>query len=180
MRYSKRADYICAMEFYIPDPKDKNVRHRLVFEEIIICKQSGVDKCVIHLNDGRTHQMNNSIKSVYDFYFRAKDGFIMSEHSIINTRYIISAILDNYEPGVKLVLHKNQTAVIPRSHAYAYFIMNNQYRNAKTIENTDVKDSIIMIPNKTVEETIREIKEATGEVVTRRYIVKRYKQLQIN
>jgi hypothetical protein len=134
------------------------------------------------MSDGSHCNIPNSLNMIYDFYFSKNPLFILAKDAIVNKEYIITAILQPYDGAIKLVLQKNHTAWLMRSHPYAYFIMNGEYKtkSASASQHSDIKDGIIMSDTKNVQDVIREIHDATGEVVTSRYIIKRYKQLKIN
>jgi hypothetical protein len=168
------------MEFYVVDSINKNIRHRVLYDDVIMC-QSHKNGCSIILDNRPSIFLKNTIDSVYDFYFRRHNAFIRSSaHHIVNTKHIVSAEEKKYSAELLLILTKNNQATLRGSHDYAYFILNGEYRPKKmAAKDSDEKDAIILSDIKKVNDIVREIKLKTGEDVSSRYVVKRYKQLKI-
>lgn len=168
------------MEFYVIDSMNKSIRHKVLYEDVIMCHlyRGG---CVIVLNKKPDIPMKNTIDSIYDFYFKRHKSFIRaSANHIVNTQHIISAEEKKYSNELSLTLTNNNKAILRRSHDYAYFILNGEYKTKKTqTEDSEAKDVIIMSDIKNVRDVVEAIKKTTGEDVSPRYVVKRYKQLKI-
>lgn len=169
-------------ELYVTDAYNKNVRHKLVFDEIIVVKSFADSRSAVYAIGDRVVHLNNSISSVFDFYFRKQPTFIhASEHHIINTKHIITAEANIYDGALKINLTNNHVATLRRTHQYAYFIINGEPRKKKPlVENCQIKDDIIMSEIKNTRDIVDEIFRATGQRVTSRWVVKRWKQLKIN
>jgi hypothetical protein len=168
------------MEFYVVDSMDKNIRHRVLYEDVIMCHlHRGC--CVIVLAKKPDITMKNSIDSIYDFYFKKNKSFIRaSANYIVNTNHILSAEEKKYSSELSLTLTNNNKAMLRRAHDYAYFILNGEYKNKTTqIQDSDAKDDIILSDIKNAHDIVAAIKKLTGEDVSVRYVVKRYKQLKI-
>lgn len=168
------------MEFYVIDSINKNIRHRVLYDDVIMC-QSHKSGCSIIIDNRPNIFLKNTIDSVYDFYFRKQKSFIRSSaHHIVNTRHIVSAEEKKYAAELLLILTKNNQATLRSSHDYAYFILYGEYRPKKSLtEDSNEKDAIILSDTKNVRDIVSEIKLKTGEDVSSRYVVKRYKQLKI-
>jgi hypothetical protein len=168
------------MEFYVVDSVNKSIRHKVLYEDVIMCHlhRGG---CVIVMAKRPDIPMKNTIDSIYDFYFKRNKSFIRaSSNYIVNTHHIISAEERKFSNEILLTLTNNNKAVLRRSHDYAYFILNGEHRPKKNqIEDSDAKDAIIMSDIKNVHDVVEAIKKTTGEIVNSRYVVKRYKQLKI-
>jgi hypothetical protein len=165
------------MEFYVTDSVNNNLRHRVVYDDVIFC-HSFADGVILHLHNKSNIILKNSVDVIYDFYFKKPSQFIRSsEHHIVNTSHIKSA----EELGNEIVLHltNDLKAKLRRSHEYAYFIINGQKKVKDAIENCEVKDALVMSEIKDIRQIVDSIKKATGDVVTSRWVVKRYKQLKI-
>ena len=124
--------------------------------------------------------LKNSIDVVFDFYFKNIPGFIRSsENFIVNTSHILTAEETEFSSTIRLTLTGNNSVMLRRSHDYAYFILNGHVRKKTPITNCDVKDALVMSDVKNVRDVVTEIKKATGESVTARWVIKRYKELKI-
>ena len=168
------------MEFYVVDSINKSIRHRVLYDDVIMC-QSHKNGCSIILNNRPSIFLKNTIDSIYDFYFRRHNTFIRSSaHHIVNINHIVSAEEKKYSGELLLMLTNKNQATLRSSHDYAYFILNGEYRPKKiAAKDSDEKDAIILSNTKNVRDIVSEIKLKTGEDVTSRYVVKRYKQLKI-
>jgi hypothetical protein len=170
-------------ELYIVDGSNKNVRHRLEYDDIINVQTFDGGRSIIHTaSTDRVILINNSVALLFDFYFKRHPHFIhASEHHIVNTSHIIYAEGNIYEAALRLTLFKGHIATLRMSHPYAYFIINGRQKKRKSeIEDCEKKDAIILSDIKSVRETVDAIYKNTGEKVTPRYVTKRYKQLKIN
>ncbi len=117
---------------------------------------------------------------MYDFYFKKLSMFIRSSaNHIINTNHIITAEEKPYSEELLITLTGNNKAALRKGHDYAYFILNGQKRGTTVVENSEAKDQIIMSEITDVKKIVNEIYKQTGETVTTRWVVKRYKQLKI-
>jgi hypothetical protein len=166
------------MEFYIIKKGDKHIFQRVSFEDVVMVS-IWVNGLAIHLAGKPYLFIDGTIETVYDLFFRKNKSFIRaSANYIVNTNHIVSAelLLDN----IKLSLTDNKTAVLRNGHEYAYFIQHNRCKDEKRNPpmDSDAKDAIIIKENSDVNSIIAEIREATGEVVNRRYIVRRYRELK--
>lgn len=169
-------------ELYVCDAYNKSVKHRLVYDSIVIVKTFDTSKTGIHTSDGRVILLDNSLSLVFDFYFKSHPDFIhASEHHVINRRHIVFAEVKSYDTNLKVTMSNKDIATLRRSHPYAYFIINGHPRKRKSsVEDTHIKDVIILSDKKKTKDIVDEIFKTTGEKVTSRYVVKRYKQLKIN
>jgi hypothetical protein len=170
--------FICAMEFYIRKKGDKHTLQRVYFEDVVMVS-IWVNGLAIHLAGKPYLFIDGTIETVYDLFFRKNKSFIRaSAHYIVNTNHIVSAEL--LPDNVKLTLTDNKTAVLRNGHDYAYFIQHNRYKDEKKNPpiDSEAKDLIIIKEGADVNSIIAEIKETTGEVVNRRYIVRRYRELK--
>jgi hypothetical protein len=166
------------MEFYIIKKGDKHIFQRVSFEDVVMVS-IWVNGLAIHLAGKPYLFIDGTIETVYDLFFRKNKSFIRaSAHYIVNTNHIVSAEL--LPDNIKLYLTDNKTAVLRNGHEYAYFIQHNRYKDEKRnpLTDSDAKDAIIIKENSDVNSIIAEIREATGEVVNRRYIVRRYRELK--
>jgi hypothetical protein len=162
--------------FYIKVKGEKHIYHRVAYNEVIMCDtfMSGVR---IHRFDKPYLWVEATVETLYDLFFRKNKEFIRaSAHFIVNTNHIISAEMrmDN----VKLTLSDKKEAILRTGHDYNYFIQNNRRRDEEVVHDTPEKDAIILA-QEGVPETIQKIKEVTGESVSRKYIVKRFKELSL-
>lgn len=167
------------MEFYVVDSENKKLRHRVPYADVISC-HSVTGGCTIVLNGRPSITLKNSIDVVFDFYFKKITGFIRSsENFIVNTSHILTAEEREFSSNIQLTLTGNNIVMLRRSHDYAYFIMNGQMRRKAAIINCDVKDKLVMSDIKDIRQIVTEIRKATGEAVSSRWVLKRYKQLKI-
>lgn len=165
------------MEFYVTDSVNKNLKHRVVYDDVIFC-HSFAGGVILHLHNKSNIILKNSVDVIYDFYFKKPSQFIRSsEHHIVNTSHITTA----EELGNEIVLHLTDglKATLRRSHEYAYFIINGHKKEKNSVENCEIKDALVMSDVKDIKEIVNAIKKTTGDVVTSRWVVKRYKQLKI-
>ncbi len=169
-------------ELYVTDGGNKELRIRLVYDEIVLIKTFNTTNSIVHLTSGKTILLGNSVSLLFDFYFKRQPEFIhASEHHIINTNYIVSVVINIYDAELKVNLVNNLTANLRKGHSYAYFIINGIYKKKKgATEDCSKKDAIIMSDIKNIKDIVAEIARATGEKVTARYVLKRYKELKIN
>jgi hypothetical protein len=162
--------------FYIKAIGDKQIYHRIFFDQVVMCDvwANGVR---IHLHDKPYLWVEATVETLFDLFFRKNKSFIRaSANFIVNTDYVLTA---EFKPdgGVRLCLADKKEAVLRTGHEFAYFIQNNK-RKDEGIENTPEKDAIIS-STPDVNMAIVKIYEATGESVTRRYVVQRFKYLSI-
>ena len=166
------------MEFYIRKKGDKHILQRVYFEDVVMCCV-WINGVAIHLANKPYLFVDGTIETVYDLFFRKNKSFIRASAGfIVNTNHILSAEL--LPDNIKLSLTDNKTATLRNGHDYAYFIQHNRYKDEKrnAPADSEAKDAIIIKENSDVNSIIAEIKEATGEVVNRRYIVRRYRELK--
>lgn len=166
------------MEFYIRKKGDKHIFQRVYFEDVLMCC-TWVNGVAIHLVNKPYLFVDGTIETVYDLFFRKNKSFIRASAGfIVNTNHILSAEL--LPDNIKLSLTDNKTATLRNGHDYAYFIQHNRYKDEKKNPpiDSEAKDLIIIKEGADVNTIIAEIKEATGEVVNRKYIVRRYRELK--
>ena len=166
------------MEFYIRKKGDKHILQRVYFEDVLMCC-TWVNGVAIHLVNKPYLFVDGTIETVYDLFFRKNKSFIRASAGfIVNTNHILSAEL--LPDNIKLSLTDNKTATLRNGHEYAYFIQHNRYKDEKKNPpiDSEAKDLIIIKEGADVNTIIAEIKEATGEVVNRRYVVRRYRELK--
>ena len=163
--------------FYIRVKGDKHVYHRVFYTDVVMCDvwNGGVR---IHLADKPSlWVMEATVETLYDLFFRKNRAFIRASAGfIVNTNHIIKAEMK--PDGVKLTLTDKKEATMRNAHDYTYYIQNNKRKDEVLVADTPEKDAIIM-SNRNVHETIKEIKEATGESVNRKYVVQRFKELSL-
>lgn len=169
-------------ELYVTDGNNRELRIRLVYDEIVLIKTFNTTNSIVHLTSGKTVFLGNSVSLLFDFYFKRQPVFIhASEHHIINTNHITSVAVNIYDAELKVNLINNLTAKLRKAHPYAYFIINGVHKKRKSAtEDCSRKDAIIMSDIKHIKDIVAEIAKATGERVTARYVLKRYKELKIN
>ena len=166
------------MEFYIRKKGDKHILQRVYFEDVLMCC-TWVNGVAIHLVNKPYLFVDGTIETVYDLFFRKNKSFIRASAGfIVNTNHILSAEL--LPDNIKLTLTDNKTATLRNGHDYAHFIQHNRYKDEKKNPpiDSEAKDLIIIKEGADVNTIIAEIKEATGEVVNRRYVVRRYRELK--
>lgn len=169
-------------ELYVTDGKNRNLRIRLMYDDIILIKTSSKNTATVCLASGKEITLNNSLPLLYEFYFKKRPNFIhASEHHIINTSYILSAEGNVYDTELKINLCNNLIARLRKSHPYAYFIMNGVIKKRKSaVTDCEKKDAIIMSSLHYTKDIVAEILRVTGEKISPRYVIKRYKELKIN
>ena len=162
--------------FYIKTKGDKHLYQRVYYQDVVMCDvwASGVR---IHLSDKPYLWVESTIETLYDLFFRKNKQFIRASAGfIVNTDYIVSA---EFTPdGVRLLMADKKEALLRNAHDYAYYIQNNKRRDEVVVEDTPEKDAIILSTSD-VSVAIAKIQEATGESVSRKYIVRRYKELSL-
>jgi len=162
--------------FYIKTKGDKHIYHRIRYQDVVMCDvwASGVR---IHLADKPYLWVEATIETLYDLFFRKNKLFIRASTGfIVNTEHIVTA--EHMPDRVKLVLTDKKEATLRTGHDYNYYIQNNRRKDEAVIENTPEKDAIILAESD-VNTAIAKIKEATGESVSRKYIVNRFKELSL-
>lgn len=168
----------CPMEnsFYIKTKGDKHIYHRVHYNDVVMCDvwASGVR---IHFPDKPYLWVEATIETLYDLFFRRNKSFIRASAGfIVNTDHIVTAEMK--PDGVKLMLTDKKEAFLRNGHDYTFFIQNNKKRDEMITEDTKDKDDIILA-TPDVNMAIVKIYETTGESVSRRYIVKRFKELSL-
>lgn len=169
---------LCPMEnsFYIRTKGDRHIYHRVHYSDVVMCDvwASGVR---IHFSDKPYLWVEATIETMYDLFFRKNKSFIRASAGfIVNTDCIVTAEMK--PDGVKLMLTDKKEALLRSGHDYTFYIQNNRRRDEVVVEDSQEKDAIILsTPDVTV--AIAKIQEATGESVSRKYIVKRYKELSL-
>jgi hypothetical protein len=161
--------------FYIKT-KNKHIYQRVSYAEVVMCDvwANGVR---IHLADKPYLWVEATVDTLYDLFFRKNKSFIRASAGfIVNTEHILSA--ERRIGEMKLSLTDKKEAILRTGHDYAYFIQNNRRPDEADIQDTPQKDEIICAGGD-VNATIQRIKEATGETVNRKYIVRRFKELSI-
>lgn len=162
--------------FYIKSKGDKHIYHRVYYQEVVMCDvwANGVR---IHFPDKPYLWVEATIETMYDLFFRKNKSFIRASAGfIVNTDHIVTAELK--PDGVKLMLTDKKEALLRNGHDYTFYIQNNKRRDEVVVTDTPEKDAIILsTPDVTV--AIAKIQEATGESVSRKYIVKRFKELSL-
>lgn len=162
--------------FYIRTKGDKHIYHRVFYQDVVMCDvwASGVK---IHLADKPSLWVEATIETLYDLFFRRNKSFIRASAGfIVNTNHIVTAEMK--PDGVKLTLTDKKEATMRNAHDYTYYIQHNRRKDEMVTDDTPEKDAIIL-SQRDVNETIREIKETTGEVVTRKYVVRRFRELSL-
>ena len=162
--------------FFIKTKGDKHIYHRVFYQEVVMCDvwASGVR---IHLSDKPYLWVEAAIETLYDLFFRKNKSFIRASAGfIVNTEHIVSAEMK--PDGIKLLMADKKEALLRSGHDYAFYIQTNRRKDEMVIEDSQEKDDIILsTPDVTV--AIAKIQEATGESVSRKYIVRRFKELSI-
>lgn len=163
--------------FYIKAKGEKHIYHRVEYSEVIMCDTYMSSGVKIHRQDKPYLWVEATVETLYDLFFRRNREFIRaSSHYIVNVNHIVSAEMRS--DSVKLILSEKKEAILRNGHDYNYFIQNNRRRDEEVIQDTPEKDAIIL-EDAGVVETIQKIKEATGETIPRKYIVKRFKELSL-
>ena len=167
------------MEVYLPDTKNRMLRHRIVFEDLIFI-ESLDENSMIYMTRGRTLLVEMPIEKLYDWFFKRQAKNLMRTHAefIVNTHHIISAEESKTQSYVTLHLSDGYRALLRKSHEYAFFIQNGYYKKKDSTTHCDIKDAIIMGDIKDVHQIMSIIKKTLGEDVSHRYITARYKQLK--
>jgi hypothetical protein len=162
--------------FFIKTKGDKHIYHRVFYQEVVMCDvwASGVR---IHLADKPYLWVEAAIETLHDLFFRKNKSFIRASAGfIVNTEHIVSA--EMRPDGIKLLMADKKEALLRSGHDYAFYIQTNRKKDEMVIEDSQEKDDIILsTPDVTV--AIAKIQEATGESVSRKYIVRRFKELSI-
>lgn len=162
--------------FFIRTKGDKDIYHRVLLDQVVMCDvwATGVR---IHFPDKPYLWVESTIETLYDLFFRKNKSFIRSAAGfIVNTDHIVTAEMKS--DGVRLILTDKKEAFLRTGHDYTYFIQNNKRKDEVVIEDTPEKDAIILNTSD-VNMAISKIMATTGESVTRKYIVKRFKELSI-
>ncbi len=151
--------------------------------EDIILVEGSVDGCLIKRMGSPSINVNGSIAELFQKYFKNDGSFIRSSPThIVNVDHIESAELGKHVAFLKLA--DRQIASLRLTHPYAAYIIEARFEKKKfktpsktEIDNSAAVDKVIMGNETDLKKIAEKIKQETGQIVTSRYITKRYKQL---
>jgi hypothetical protein len=168
--------------FYIKQRGDKDIFFKMNLQDIIMVEGS-IDGCSIKRMGTPSINVKGTIAELFQKYFKNSESFIRSSPShIVNVDYIETVEMGKHVAFLKLA--DRQTASLRLTHPYAGFILEARFEKSKfkpasklQVNNSAAVDKIIMGSETDIKKIIERIKQEAGQVVTSRYITKRYREL---